>query len=134
MGVFTIEYETVIKPNLENAITNALDNEVKRAALDAIELASETEVYAAYLPKIWRRRGSLMSDDSYDCTVSGQTLTITAIPSLQGTGGGDLGDIIASGNASYHMPFPRPWMDEGIGYSLSEIESALKSGLESQGF
>lgn len=134
MGVFTIEYETVIKPNLENAITNALDNEVKRAALDAIELASETEVYAAYLPKIWRRRGSLMSDDSYNCIVSGQTLTITAIPSLQGTGGGDLGDIIASGNASYHMPFPRPWMDEGIGYSLSEIESALKSGLESQGF
>lgn len=134
MGVFTIEYETVIKPNLEKAITNALDNEVKRAALDAIELASETEVYAAYLPKIWSRRGSLMSDDSYDCTVSGQTLTITAIPSLQGTGGGGLGDIIESGAENYHMPFPRPWMDEGVEYGMAKIEAALKSGIERQGF
>lgn len=134
MGVFTIQYETQIKPELNSAITEAMGNEVKDAALRAIENASLSEVYAAYLPKINRRRGSLLQDDSYTTEVEGQTLTITAIPSLQGSGGGDLGDIIAGGNASYHMPFPRPWMDEGIGYSLSEIESALKAGLESRGF
>lgn len=140
MGVFTIQYETVIKPKLEEAITDVLKNEVREAAIDIIEESAQKRIYEAYpSPKFYSRRFSAERDFSYSWDVGGNHLSIeyTAMP--QNLFGGafyadDLGDIIASGNKAYHMPFPRPWMDEGISENIDKLEAALKVGLESRGF
>ena len=142
MGVFTIGYETEIKPKLDEAITDALSREVADAALLAITQSAKERVYDAYSdPKFLSRRESLLNatrDETYSVEAHDNELTITAHPSLQnlfgGDNSGDLGDIIAEGWSNYHMPFPRPWMDEGISESIGNIESALKAGLERNGF
>ena len=138
MGAFTLEYETVIRPNLEAAIDDALRNEVKDAALYAIKDSAITQVYMAYKPKFFSRRYSLVDDDSYKCEVQGNKLTITYTGELQNLWGNthheDLGDVIAQGWKSFHMPFERPWMNEGVEVNMAQIESALKRGLERQGF
>jgi hypothetical protein len=138
MGIFTLTYETEIKPRLELAISNALENEVKDAALYAIKDSAITQVYMAYKPKFFHRRYSLVDDDSYKCEIEGNRLTITYTGELQNlygsSHGEDLGDVIAQGWDSFHMPFPRPWMDEGIENNIPLLENALKSGLERQGF
>lgn len=138
MGAFTLEYETVIRPNLEAAIEDALRNEVKDAALYAIKDSAITQVYMAYKPKFFSRRYSLVDDDSYKCEANGNTLTITYTGELQNLWGNthheDLGDVISEGWENFNMPFPRPWMDEGVQGNIQSIESALKAGLERQGF
>ena len=138
MGAFTLEYETVIRPNLEAAIEDALRNEVKDAALYAIKDSAITQVYMAYKPKFFSRRYSLADDDSYKCEANRNTLTITYTGELQNLWGNthneDLGDVIAQGWDNFNMPFPRPWMDEGIQDNMPSIEAALKRGLERQGF
>lgn len=134
MGVFTIQYETVIKPKLEEAITDVLKNEVREAALNAIEDSANSRIYDAYDSSGYRRF-SAMDDGSYLWEVNGDTLTIMYAASFQGSSAnGDLGDVIASGNKAYHMPFPRPWMNEGIDDNMAKIEAALKAGLERRGF
>lgn len=138
MGAFTLEYETVIRPNLEAAIEDALRNEVKDAALYAIKDSAITQVYMAYKPKFFSRRYSLVDDDSYKCEVNGNTLTITYTGELQNLWGNthheDLGDVISEGWENFNMPFPRPWMDDGVQGNMQSIEAALKTGLERQGF
>lgn len=139
MAVNIIDYETDIRPMLNAAITSALMNEVKDAAIDAIEDSAQTRVYEAYSPKFYSRRFSAERDFSYSWDVGGNRLTITYMAMPQNLFGGafyadDLGDIIASGNKTYHMPFPRPWMDEGIQDNIGNIEAALGRGLERQGF
>ena len=138
MGAFTLEYETVIRPNLEAAIEDALRNEVKDAALYAIKDSAITQVYMAYKPKFFSRRYSLVDDDSYKCEVQGNKLTITYTGELQNLWGNthheDLGDVIAEGWENFNMPFARPWMDEGVQNNMQSLEAALKAGLERQGF
>lgn len=138
MGVFTLEYETVIRPNLEAAIEDALRNEVKDAALYAIKDSAITQVYMAYKPKFFSRRYSLVDDNSYKCEAEGNKLTVTYIGQLQNLYGDthheDLGDIIAQGWENFNMHSERPWMDEGIQCNMPSIEAALKAGLERQGF
>lgn len=138
MGAFTLEYETVIRPNLEAAIEDALRNEVKDAALYAIKDSAITQVYMAYKPKFFSRRYSLADDDSYKCEANGNTLTITYTGELQNLWGNthheDLGDVISEGLENFNMPFPRPWMDDGVQGNMPSIEAALKRGLERQGF
>lgn len=134
MGVFTIQFDTVIMPKLEAAITDVLKNEVRDAALNAVEDSADSRIYGAYSSS-GRRRFSAMDDASYSWEVNGDTLKITYVAGFQGqNASGDLGDVIASGNSNYHMPFPRPWMDEGVQDNIAKIESALKAGLESRGF
>ncbi len=135
MGVFTIQYETVVRPQIEAAIRDALGKEVKEAALLAITNSAQTRVYDVYKPKTYVRRKSLICDDTYSSEVNGNTLTITAHPVFSGDDDyGDLGDVIASGNPNFNMPFPRPWMDEGIEESMQQITDALYSGMHRQGF
>lgn len=138
MGVFTFEYETVIRPNIEVAVEDTLRNEVKDAALYAIKDSAITQVYMAYKPKFFSRRYSLVDDDSYKCEAKGNKLTITYTGELQNLWGNshseDLGDVIAQGWENFHMPFERPWMDEGINSNLPQIEAALKAGMTRQGF
>ncbi len=138
MGVFTIEYETVIKPSLNRAIEDALKNEVSKVALSAIEDSAQQRIYNAYSPVFLSRRFSFTSDDGYEWSADGNTLTITATSKLQNLYGGDhaedLGDIVAEGWENFNMPFARPWMDEGIQEKMPDIEKALKVGLERNGF
>lgn len=135
MGVFTLEYETVIKPKIEAAIEDALKDEVSKAAVQALEDSAQQRVYDAWTPVIDTRRYSLLEDSTYDCDVQGNTLTITANTSFQGhQTGDDLGEVIESGMPNYRMPFPRPWMEQGIQDKITSIENALANGMERQGF
>lgn len=147
MGVFTIEYETKIVPELYKAIDNALDNEVKDVALQALEFSAMHSIYMEYTPKpIFQesRRYSFMQDDSYDVPpAKDNTLTITENVKPQDLfspvgstkwSDADLGDIVAEGRVDWWQPFPRPWMDEAIEANMQSLESALKVGLERQGF
>lgn len=146
MGVFTIEYETRIVPELYRAIDNALENEVKDTALQALEFSAMHGIYLAYTPEPLfqeSRRYSFMQDNAYKTEVKDNTLTITADVKPQGLfsrigstkwADADLGDVVAEGNYSWMQPFPRPWMDEGIKENQGAIEAALKRGLERQGF
>ncbi len=139
MGMFTIMYETEIAPKLDIAISSAMNNEVKAAAIDAIEESANKRIYEAYSPKFYSRRMSFINDDGYLIPpANGNVLTVTATAGLQNLYGGnhsdDLGDVIANGASNFYMPFPRPWMDEGIEEHLSEIENALMSGMKRQGF
>lgn len=147
MGVFTIDYETNIRPNLLKAIDNALDNEVKDVALKAIEFSAMHGIYLAYEPD-WKfqesRRYSFMQDENYETEVKDGRLKITSVTKdgLQDlfyrdggkSNGLDLGDIVANGMVDFWQPFPRPWMDEGVEANIGNIEEALKRGLERQGF
>lgn len=147
MGVFTIDYETNIRPNLLKAIDNALDNEVKDVALKAIEFSAMHGIYLAYEPD-WKfqesRRYSFMQDENYETEVKDGRLKITSVTKdgLQDlfyrdggkSNGLDLGDIVANGRVDFWQPFPRPWMDEGVEANIGNIEEALKRGLERQGF
>lgn len=139
MAVHIIDYETDIRPRLDAAITSTLMNEVKDAAIDAIEESAQKRVYEAYSPKFYSRRFSAERDSSYSWDVGGNHLIITYTAMLQNKFGGsfytdDLGDIITSGDSRFHMPFARPWMDEGIVDGMASIENALRIGLESRGF
>lgn len=135
MGSFRIEYETQIRPKLINAIEDALNNEVKSVAINAIEDSASRRVYESDEPVYYSRRYSLLKDQTYDAQAEGNTLTITAHPVFYGgESSADLGDVIAEGLDNYNMPFPRPWMDEGISDWMDEIESALKRGLQRNGF
>lgn len=138
MGVFTLMYETEVAPKIEVAIADAMANEVRIAALGIIEDSAEERVYNAYHPEFWSRRWDLVQNEGYTWEASGNTLTITATPSLQNLYGNshheDLGDIIADGWSNFNMPFPRPWMDEGIKQNLSQLENALADGMKRQGF
>lgn len=142
MGVFTIDYETVIRPKLDEAITNALMHEIKEAAVNAIEESAKQNIYEAYPnPKFNSRRFSAEHDASYAWDVSGNRLRIEYIAQPQNLFGGsfyseNLGDIIAEGWENWHMPFPRPWMDDGMANAINtgEIDRAIKAGLERQGF
>lgn len=147
MGVFTLEYETKIVPELHMAIDNALDNEVKDVALQALEFSAMHNVYMAYTPDPFfqeSRRYSFMQDESYDVPpAKDNTLTITAVVHPQNLfsrlgstkwSDADLGDVVENGYVTWRQPFARPWMDEGIEANMAQIEAALKRGLERQGF
>lgn len=147
MSVFEIAYETEVRPLLKDAIDNALKNEVRDAALQAIEFSAMHGIYLAYEPD-WKfqesRRYSFMQDENYETEVNDNELTINSVTKdglqdlfYQGgekSNGLDLGDIVANGRVDFWQPFPRPWMDEGIETNLQKIEEALRSGLTRQGF
>lgn len=140
MGVFTIMYNTKVKPKLDMAVADAVKNEVKRTALKLVEASAKQRIYDAYEPKFLSRRYSFMDDYGYDAEANGNVLTITATSALQNLYGGnhteDLGDIIAEGWDNFNMPFPRPWMDESLQSpgDLAELERALADGMKRQGF
>jgi hypothetical protein len=147
MGVFTLEYQTSIQNRLHDAVDNALENEVKDAALQAIEFGAMHEIYMSYTPyPIFQssRRYSFMQDENYETKVENNTLTITSVTkdglqdlfytNGQRSEGVDLGDIVAEGNADFYQPFARPWMDEGVEQNIGVLEEALMNGLHRQGF
>ena len=146
MGVFTIEYETKIVPLLHEAIDDALKNEVKDVAIQALEYSAMHSIYMAYTPDPFfqkSRRYSFMQDNSYKDDVKDNTLTITEVVTPQDLfsevgstkwKNADLGDVVAKGDVNWAQPFPRPWMDEAIEPNIGALEAALKEGLERQGF
>lgn len=147
MGVFTLDYETNIRPGLEMAITDALRNEVSAIVIAQAEASALERVYNAYDPTEYTRRESLLDDDAYTAVANGNELTLYAHvdgntmqpwPNM-----GDITDIIATGigyrwknSEIYRTKQPRPWMDEAIEKGLADgtIEAALQAGLNRQGF
>lgn len=142
MGAFTIQYETTVKPKIEEAVKSALETEVKDVAIQALEFGAMHDIYLDFTPCEYfedTRRYSFMQDDSYKSEVKGNTLTITEEVHPQNLWGGkhandDLGLIVSTGNPLFHQPFPRPWMDEAIEANIQKLESALSAGMKRQGF
>lgn len=135
MNQFILEYETIIKPQIDAAVEDALKNEVSKSAVQALIDSAQQRVYDAWTPVIDTRRYSLLDSNTYDCDVQGNQLTITAQTTFQGKQtSDDLGDVIEKGLKNYRMPFPRPWMEDGIQDNLLKIESALEVGMTRQGF
>lgn len=144
MGVLMTEYEGKIFPNLMDAISNALANEVARTAVTLIENSASENIYAAYAPSKYKRRFSFMHDESYDTEVSGNELTISERVSGVGNAGENLGEIIEAGfpyewehSRIYEsQPFPREFfriaLEEGI--NSGAIKDAIERGLTRQGF
>lgn len=138
MGAFTIEFQSQVLPRLQEAVNNAMGNEVARTALSVIENSANDRIYRAYQPSFVSRRYSFTDDGGYTVEMNGNTLTITATSELQNLYGGnhteDLGDIIAEGWENFNMPFERPWMDEGVSEHIQDLETALMNGLHRQGY
>ena len=145
MAVMTLEYDTIIRPGLDAAITDALQNEVADVAIDSIEDFARANIYDVYSPMPLfeaSRRFSFTDDDSYTATAILNELTIEETVHPQNLFGGtkhindDLGDIVSQGVSAFFQPFPRPWMDEGLEAAVNNgtIETALTNGLSRQGF
>lgn len=144
MGVLMTEYEGRIVPNLMNAISNALANEVAQTAVALIENSASENIYAAYAPSKYKRRFSYLHDESYMTEVSGTELTVSEHVTGVGNAGDNLGEIIEAGfpyewehsRIYAQQPFPREFfrvaLEEGI--SNGSIRDAIERGLTRQGF
>lgn len=125
---------------LDAAITNALRTEVSDEARQSMKEAAEEAVYS-YQPKFLSRRksdGGLIDDRNIICSVDGDTLTVDNVTGLQNLyGGGDtnlLTPIIENGEKSYHMPYPRAFIERTSEKLMSgSADRALREGLRRQG-
>lgn len=112
---------------LENAINDAMDNEIAYNAVLAMQDSIESNVYDAYDPKYNRRRmegGGLIAKANLTPTYIpiSKTLIIEAIAPWQnigfitthgmGTYGGDLSDVIENSGMYGAPPRPFAWFAE----------------------
>jgi len=141
---------------LKSEIKDCLEYEVAEEVKSAMAMWAEVDVYGAYNPKSYSRRGTLSNKLFYDSQSSGD-MSITVKPSIpfnpyratadENTGMG-LEKLVyygqgAGGNYGWKEPSdrpatykqPRPWIDdaraelEGSG----SVKSALAMALESRG-
>lgn len=125
---------------LDEAIRDALANEVADAAREAIRDAAMSEVYS-YTPGFYSRRmasGGLIDEANIITTVEGNTLTVDNVTGLQNLWGeGDTGlltPIVEAGLSNYNMPYPRPFMEVAeAALRGGKAAEALARGLARQG-
>lgn len=105
----TAEYLTVIKPRMEDAISNGV---VKVAAglLENIEQFAQDKVYDAYGGSF--RRGRIGGSENMDVQIDNRLITVTNRTPMQGTNYGvSETDFVEGGFSNYNQPFPRPFME-----------------------
>ena len=147
MGQLLLNYETVLLPKLESAITDALANEVSDAIVEVLKQSARENIYDRYTPHgmhPYERRWSYIKDESYETFAQGNTLIIKENVRGQGNAGNNLGEIIEAGtpyewvgsDIYKQQPFPIPFFSSSIDEAINDgtIESALMRGLERQGF
>jgi hypothetical protein len=141
---FTDEANAMIG-KVETAVATALNGVVAESMKGAIAQSVQTEVYAAYTPSMYKRRGTaaggLENPESNVATVIGMELTVrnetlgnAAYSGSDGWDSGEIADIVEQGNG-YHwkrseiyqqQPFPRPFMqpakDLYVGSGLAEMD------------
>ena len=136
----------LFEARLDAAIDAAMQAEIADGAKEALQRAAGTEVYDAYAPEFYSRRGAAGGiADTANMTASyvDKTLTITDdAPWQQLWGGsvptGKLAEAIAAGDSRYNMgnAGPRPFHQEAEReFSQSgEFARLLAQGLRMRGF
>lgn len=105
----TAEYLTVIKPRMENAISNGVVK-VATGLLENIEKFAQDKVYNAYGGSF--RRGRIGGSENMDVQIDNRLITVTNRTPMQGTNYGvSETDFVEGGFSNYNQPFPRPFME-----------------------
>lgn len=142
----TVEYETVIFPQIAKSVEDALRIEVASKCVNLITESARVNMYDKYVSHAaspYERRGSYLNSDNYTTDVNGNTLTISE--EIHGQGKAlNLTEALEEGTSYewtkseiYAMqPFPRPFFGKAIddGIASGEIEAALRNGLTRNGF
>lgn len=131
---------------LDAAIDGTMMGPVAEGAKEALAEAVESEVYAAYSPEFYSRRGAgggLADHGNMTADYGGYTLTLRDEAGWQQLWGGTvpgerLAEAIASGSGRYHFhkAGPRPFHETAeAGFAGSgEFERLLAQGLRNYGF
>lgn len=127
--------------NLNAAITDALANEVAEGFKQAVANEVLKDVYSYPATFVSRRgtAGGIADPENIITFANGDTLTADNVTGLQNLwGGGDsnlLTPIVEGGVTNYHMPGPRPFMENAKESFVSSgaAEAALRAGLRRQG-
>lgn len=140
MGI--LEDYMEIRQRLDAAITVGLELDVANGLSQKIYEKAVENVYS-YNPSFFSRRedfGGIGAATNLDASVSGNVLTIRNTTGLQNLYGGDddspLAPIIEEGVEAYHMPYPRPFMEEARDEYITSGEAAedLANALRRKGF
>lgn len=124
---------------LEQDIQDTLNEEVTDCVKDEMEFEIQMNVYNAYSPLYYKRRGyngGLIAKENMESKVEGNTLTVKDIAPLNGNSksGWELDEIVVNGYGN--QPFPRDfYFDtkerlEEHGYHTE----ALKDGMRKRGY
>ena len=137
----------VIKEKLENAIHRAMQSTVADEVKLAIMESVQENVYDAYTPTSYKRRGTsggLADPNMMDQTYDAATMTLEVRSSGKGAHGRkDVAEVVESGQGytwkeseiAKH-PFPRPFhkpAEERLAQG-NEIDNAIKAELLKAGF
>lgn len=124
---------------LEQDIQDTLNEEVTDCVKDEMEFEIQMNVYNAYSPLYYKRRGyngGLIAKENMESKVEGNTLTVKDIAPLNGNNKSDweLDEIVVNGYGN--MEFPRDFY-AGTKERLEEYgyhTEALKKGMRKRGY
>lgn len=103
------EYLGVIKPRMEDAISNGMVR-VADGLQDNIEKFAQDKVYNAYGGS--SRRGRIGGRENLEVSIDTREITVTNRTPMQGTNYGvSETDFVEVGLSNYNQPFPRPFME-----------------------
>lgn len=128
--------------HLDDSIQSALADEVTARARELIELEVYYNVYDYPASDTFAesRRGpsgGIADPENIDGDVWGLNLTLTDNAQLQNlwsdTWSADVASIVQEGRGQFRQPYPRPFLEDAIRDGMSDIEKALRNGLERSG-
>ena len=127
------QYEGEILPSLGAAISDAVATRMTDGLKNAIQQKAKDVVYSS---ASGYARGILGTLPYLFATAAGYGVTVTSFAPMQGTNYGvSETSFVETGMANYHMPGPRPFMDEGRDeYANGQAKDDLASVLMAHGF
>lgn len=130
------EYQAIMA-RLDNAIDNALSEDVADAVRAEMNEQVHKRVYDAYVPQNPSARrmdtGGLSDTANYDAHLEeGHVLVMENNTPMQNPNGANLVEIVEEGNEAYHMPFARPFVE--MTEKSVNAGWALAQGLRKNGF
>lgn len=134
------EYMTSIKPRIDAAIHDALQNEIADGLCDAIKESARTRVYdpSVYEPSPEHeaeRRYELGDRENLEVFVGENSVEIKNYETLRHHP--DVGEVaVVEEGTSYGQPFPRPFMEPALQdyVGSGKAEAALEIALRAAGF
>ena len=114
MSVLT-DYNEILE-NVQRAISDALNGELKSGLLNEIKKKAEENVYS-YSASAWAmatRRNQIGAESNMDIEVGEDFIRITNVTQLQHPGGADESDVVEGGWDNYRQPGPREFMNPAL--------------------
>ena len=140
------DFAAQFSADLDRAIQYAMENDVASAVRVSLAEAVETEVYDAYDPHMYIRRGPMdgglqdQSPDNMEATYDPQTRTLEVQDMSRDEKTGRLVAPVVESGEGYRFPWdgqrPRPFHKRAqeIVVESGWFESALQAGLKAAGF